>query len=120
MEDPKHHFERDVPSSAEPVSAGDLLEGKVYFSVQYADEALLLPVVETLVFTGMEKDEDGLAICCFQDLTSHQQGIRRGSSEAGTALFYVQQTNQLRHIFEYGDALDELIRCALRRQKARV
>ncbi len=119
MEDQKHHFERDVPSYAEPVSAGDLQEGEVYFSVQYADEALLLPVVETLVFTGMEKDEGGLA-CCFQDLASYQQGVRRGSSEAGTAVFCFQQTNQLRHIFEYGDALDELIRCALRRHKARM
>jgi len=113
------HFERDLPSYAEPVAADNLREGEVYFSVQYADEALLVPIVETLVFTGVEKDEGGLSICHFQDLTSHQQGIKRGSPEAEGALFYFQPTNQLGHIFEYQFGLDELIRCSLRRQKAR-
>jgi hypothetical protein len=113
-----HHFERDVPGHAEPVHAEDLRGGRVYFSIQYADEALQLPIVETLVFTGTEKDEGGATICCFQDLTSHQRGIKRGSSEPEGALFYFQHTNQLRHIFEYSSALDELIRCSSRRQKA--
>ncbi len=114
---PRLHFGRDIPTYAEPVSQNDLSEGDVYFSVQYADEALLSPIVETLVFIGTENDEDGSVICSSQELTSHRQGIRRDSPEAEGALFYFQHTNQLRHIFEYDRALDELIRCSLRRQK---
>ena len=114
-----HHFEINIPTYAEPVSAEDLREGEVYFSVQYADESLLLPIVETLVFTGVKKDEDGSVICCFQDLMSHQQGIRHGSQKGEGALFYFQRANQLRHIFEYDFALGELIKCSLRRQTSR-
>jgi hypothetical protein len=113
----RHHFERHVPTYAEPISADDLREGDVYFSVQYADEALLQPTVETLVFTGAEKDGEGATICCFQDLMSYQQGIKRGSPEADCALFYFQPASQLKHIFGYDCALDELIRCSLRRSK---
>jgi hypothetical protein len=115
--DHRRDFGREIPTYAESVSANDLNQGEVYFSVQYADEGLLLPIMETLVFTGREKGEDGSVIYCFQDLTSHQQGIKRGSQEAERALFYFQHANQLRHIFEYDCALDELIRCSLRRQK---
>ena len=114
------HFECDLPSYAEPVSADKLIIGEVYFSVHYADEGMLLPIVETLVFTGSREDEDGSAVCCFQDLGSHRQRIELDSPESEGALFYFQPAAQLNHIFEYQFGLDELIRCSLRRQKAQM
>jgi hypothetical protein len=48
------HFERDLPSYAEPVAADNLREGEVYFSVQYADEALLVPIVDAGVYWRRE------------------------------------------------------------------
>ena len=54
------HFEsRELTTYAEPVSASALVEGRVYFSVQYVDEDLLLPNVETLVFVGSYQSSDG-------------------------------------------------------------
>jgi len=75
----KRHFEREVPTYGEPVSASELREGETYFSVQFADEDLLQPLMETLVFTGRGLDEDGSMILYFQDLGAYQLGIERGS-----------------------------------------
>jgi hypothetical protein len=115
----RHHFEREVPTYAEPVSADDLKEGEIYFSLQFDDESLLLPIVETLVFTGRGKGDDGSAILCFQDLDSYRLGIERGSPEADCAAFYALHEQNLNHIFEYDRALDRLIECSLRRQRAK-
>ncbi len=115
----RHHFEREVPTYAEPVTAGDLKEGEIYFSVQFVDESLLLPILETLVFTGREKGDDGSTILRFQDLQSYSLGIQRGSPEGDCATFYAQPEQNLKHIFEYDRALDRLIDCSLRRQRAK-
>ena len=44
--------ERELKSYAEPVTADLLEEGKVYFSVQFADSDMLIPIMETWVFAG--------------------------------------------------------------------
>jgi hypothetical protein len=111
------HFERDVPSFAEPVSAGELRESEIYFSVMFADEDMRIPIVETLVFTGNKMGEDGAMLCCFQDLDSYRQGIKYGTPAAERASFYFQPEIYLNHIFEYEKALQELIRCSIRRQE---
>lgn len=113
----RRHFERDVPTHAEPVLAHELKEGRVYFSVQFVDEDLLAPLVETLVFTGRGFDEDGLKVLYFQDISSYQLRIERDSPEAERATFYEQHEKDLKHIFEYDRALDRLIDCSMRRQK---
>jgi hypothetical protein len=111
------HFERELPNYAEPVTANELKIGETYFAVQYLDEDLLFPTVETLILTERRKSEDGNAVCCFQDLGSYRTGVRRGSAEAGSAVFYSQPEHHLNHIFDYEHAVDELIRCVLRRRK---
>jgi hypothetical protein len=39
--------ERELKSYAEPVTPNLLTEGEVYFSVQFADEDMLIPIMET-------------------------------------------------------------------------
>jgi hypothetical protein len=111
------HFERELPTYAEPVNADKLAIGETYFAVQYLDEDLLLPTVETLILTEKKQGEDGKTVFCFQDRRSYRAGIRRGSAEAGCAISYSQPEQYLNHIFEYEYAVDELIRCVLRRRK---
>lgn len=113
----RQHFERDVPIHAEPVLAHELKEGKAYFSVQFVDEDLLLPLMETLIFTGRGFDEDGIKVLHFQDIDSYRLGVERDSPEADDAMFYEQHEKDLKHIFEYDRALDRLIDCSLRRRK---
>ena len=58
-------------------------------------------------------------VFCFQDLESYRRGIRHGSAEATEAVFYFQDERNLKHIFKYDRAVDELIKCALRRQRTK-
>lgn len=55
----KLRFEaRALRSYAEPVSPGELKEGEVYFSLQFVDEEMLVPVMETWVFVGRNLDPE--------------------------------------------------------------
>ena len=112
------HFEREVPTYSEPVSLGDLKDGQVYFSVQFVDESMLIPIVETLVFAGRDLDANDQGALHFQDAESYRQGIRYDSADTGNANFYVQNENSIKHIFECERALDRLIHCAMLRRKA--
>jgi hypothetical protein len=111
------HFERDVPSYAEPVSAEGLQEGEVYFSVIFADEDMCIPIVETLVFIGKKTGEDGSVLCSFQDIESYRLGVKHGSPEAEGASFLFQPEKYLNFIFDYEKALDRLIYCSVRRRR---
>jgi hypothetical protein len=58
-----------------------LEQGKVYFSVQFADEDMLIPIMETWVFAGTNLDPER-TISTFQPVESCLQGIRYGSATA--------------------------------------
>lgn len=111
------HFERELPNYAEPVKANELKIGETYFAVQYLDEDLIFPVVEMLILTDTKPDEDGRTVFRFQDLGA---GIRRETSDADSAIFYSQPEQYLNHIFDCEHAVDELMRCALRRRKQKL
>lgn len=109
---------RELKPYAEPVSASSLKVGDVYFSVQFADSEMLLPIMETWVFVGRRLDSEDLEDrLYFQDLESYRQGIRYDSEDTGDAKFQVPTENNVNHIFEYERALDQLLACSLRRKK---
>lgn len=116
-----NRFERhDLKPYAEPVLERDLKEGSFYFFINYADDAMLVPIMEPVVFIGrnLEKDDDG--VIYFQDIGSYHKGVRYGSSnEDEQATFYSGSQLETGHVFEYEQGLDELIRCSLRRSKAK-
>ena len=113
--------ERELKPYASPVTAGVLKEGEIYFSVQFADEAMLIPIVETWAFAGKGLDpNDAENHLYFQDVESYRHGVRYGSPDAENATFEVALEGNTNHIFEYEHALDELLRCSLRRRKQTV
>jgi hypothetical protein len=110
--------ERELKPYAEPISAGELKEGSVYFSVNYVDEAMLIPVVEPVVFIGSNLDADDHGRVYFQDIESYRAGVRHDTASADDqATFLTGSDKRIGHIFEYESALDELLRCALRRRE---
>jgi len=115
--DPMRFEARELMPYAEPISTALLREGEVYFSIQYADENLLVPLIETLVFAGRNLDNKDPALLYFQDAESYRQGIRYGSEEAKNASFQLGREGKVNHIFEYEHALEELMKCSLRRKK---
>jgi hypothetical protein len=110
--------ERELNPYAEHVTANRLREGEVYLSVQYADEHLLIPIIETWVFAGRKLDPDDPANhLYFQDVESYLQGIRYSSATPKNATFEVALEGETNHFFEYERALEELMKCSLRRRK---
>lgn len=116
------HFEgRELKEYAEPVSANELREGEVYFAVNYVDDEMLVPTMETIVFIGrnLEKGDEGQVY--FQDIESQRAGVSYDcESDDGPARFECGSEHELNHIFDYEHALEVLMRCSLRRQKTRV
>ena len=112
------YFEaRRLSAGSDPVQAEALVDGHVYFAVRYVDENMLIPIVETLVFIGRNLEPDDVGRLYFQDVRfyqagrEYQAGDRRG--DLGIEVYFEGSTNAL---FEYGRALDELLRCSLRRR----
>jgi hypothetical protein len=71
-----------------------------------------------LVFVGQNLEPEDNGRVYFQDLESFSAGVRHDTStEDDGAVFYAQQEKHLNHIFQYENALNELLRCSLRRQK---
>ena len=106
-----------MKSYAGPFSPEGVREAQVYFAVQFIDRELLIPTVETLVFIGRDLDDEAPGLY-FQDVESYHAGVRVGSGDENEkhATVYAQRT--VKHIFEYERALDQLLICALRRQRA--
>jgi hypothetical protein len=110
---------RELKPHAEPISAAGLKEGSIYFAVNYLDDEMLIPNLEPLVFVGRNLDPSDTRQVYFQDIDSYGAGIRHDSVGSDVeARFWNGSENEVNHIFEYEQALDELMRCALRRGKA--
>jgi hypothetical protein len=108
---------RELKPYAEPVVPADLKVGAAYFSVQFVDDELLIPMLEPLVFIGKDLIPDDHGTLYFQDAGSYQEGIRFESSQGEDAVFYGQGEDEIGHVFQYEQALDLLLMCSLRRKR---
>jgi hypothetical protein len=109
---------RDLKTYAEPVHAKLLVEGEFYFTIQFADERLLNPLISTWVFVGRNLDpEDTDERFYFQDVDSYQEGIRYGAPASEDARFHVYAENEIKFFFEFERALEQLMKCSLRRDR---
>jgi hypothetical protein len=98
-----------------------LREGEVYFSVQFVDEQMHIPVVGTWVYGGKTFDyEIGEDRLISQDVEFYRQGIRHGTDDESEGELQLQQQKYVNHIFEYERALEVLMNCSLRRMKGRI
>jgi len=108
---------RELPPHAEPVSSTDLKAGDVYFAVNYVDDEMLFPLVETLVFVGRNLEPGDVGRVYFQDIESYREGVKYGAHlEDDWAKFEVGSESDLSHIFSFERALEVLMRCSLRRK----
>lgn len=110
---------RDLTDYAQPVEPGSLRRGEAYFSVQYVDEDCLIPTIETIVFVGRNLDPDDTDLLYFQDVECYQMGIKYGSGHFEDTGFRTAREDGVKHIFDYESALNELMKCSLRRAKRR-
>jgi len=119
---PSMRFEaRDLEPYSQPIKPDLLREEGIYFSITYVDEDRLIPVMETLVFIGKDLDASDAGLLYFQDIGSHMNGFCYGDEvdEESCAEFYTRSEGQLEDIFEYRPAVEELMRCSVRRRHGR-
>ena len=111
---------RELPQGAEPVTSAQLKVGIHYFSVQYLDDNLLIPTIETLVFLGRDLEPGAEGHLYFQNADSYRSGkvFRPGVNKFRESI-YAQPEDQVNHIFEFEHGLEELMRCLVRRKKRR-
>lgn len=118
---PSVRFEaRELEPYSQPVKSEMLREGAVYFSLTYVDEDMLIPVMETLVFIGKNLDPSGVGLLYFQDIGSYRNGFRYGDEveEESYGEFCTRSEGPLEDIFEYEPAVEELMKCSVRRRPA--
>lgn len=109
---------RELKTHAEPISVDDLNEGAIYFFVSFADEDMLIPVMDTVVYIGENLEPGDSDQVYFQDILSFKRGVEYGGEGDGDhALFQTGSKNELGHVFDYEHALDQLLACSLRRRK---
>ena len=72
----------DLPETAESLRVGN-----VYFSVQFEDEAMLVPILEAWVFIGQNLTDGEPDDCYFQDFASYAAGVRHTTPGETDAVF---------------------------------
>jgi len=110
---------RELPNYVEHVAVDELRIGDVYFVASFLDDEMLVPELKPVVFVGRNLEPGDTGSLYFQDLLSHQNGVRydapRPGDEARFDSFLEEQSSG---VYEYERALDVLLLCSLRRQKA--
>lgn len=121
---------RELSRYAKPVAGHALRVGTTYFSLTYLDVEMHIPLLEPLVFIGRNLREGDVSRLYFQDAESFRRGIAFDSTDDEAqpitsssavaasfqrAVFYDTAENDATNIFEYEQALDELLKCSLRR-----
>lgn len=112
------YFEgRHLVEHAEPTSSTrNLVVGQVYFSLNYLDSQMTIPLLEPVVFVGVDLEQNDQNQAYFQDADSYSQGVRHQSQNTeAPATFYCGPADAINHIFDFEHALEELMRCAIRR-----
>jgi len=106
-----------VPSHAEFVDPAALIVGNVYFRVGFHDEEILIPELVPLVFIGRDLIPGDMNRWYFQDYTSFRDGVRFDQTDTTEAVFDVFGGGEsVVAVCEYERALDQLLRCSLRRR----
>jgi hypothetical protein len=111
------HKDTDLKPYAEPVTASKLTPGEVYFMVTYVDNHMLLPEIQTLVFLGRDVAGDKDNCLYFQNVESYVTLGPYPNNAQGSGDLYSCTDNQLNNIFEFDNAIDEFLRCNIRRKK---
>lgn len=109
--------QRELPTAADPVRAEELKIGDTYFKVSYADADMTIPLVDSVVFIGFNLDGDEEDTLYFQDVESYRSGVRITDTdvEPEDATFYATQASTLHAMFDFQGALEDLMRCSIRR-----
>lgn len=104
--------ERELSLSAKPVETTEFIEGEVYFSVSYLDDDKLIPDLKSYLFVGRDLAPDDSGQLHFQVMDP----VHRETSSENGYVEFPARTRDRPDLLEYEQALEELMRCSLRRR----
>ncbi len=100
-----------------PISYRELVQGEIYYLVVFADESMKVPLMDTLIYLGEEKGNDGESLFLFQEYETYKAGLRIESAEAEDGVFFsAYAANEIKIIFKLEMAVKELERCLSRKK----
>ena len=110
---------RVVRNFAEYAPSAELRVGQVYFLTNFVDQDAIIPQLKPLVFIGCDLHPGDSDDLYFQDAESYLAGVRHSSeAERESAEFHsIAAHSPFVQTFE--QALDVLLDCSLRRERAR-
>ena len=116
--------ERELKPYAEPISSNELHEGSIYFTVNHIPGDMTIPIMETLVFIGRNLEPSDAGRVYFQDVRSYFDGVRYDDDVSDRDVDCAERLNvlsgsdnELGAFFDYDRALEQLMKCSLRRRK---
>jgi hypothetical protein len=111
-------IEKELQPHATSMTKEGLVPESSYYFLNYVDEDMLIPTLEPVVFVGKNFEAGDQNTVYFQDMSSYNRGIRYQSPDRDdSAAFYAGSEDELGHVFAFEHALDELLRCDLRRKR---
>jgi hypothetical protein len=110
---------RDLSIAAISVRTEELRVGDTYFHVHYVDQDMKTPIVSSLVYVGKNFGDDEVSTLYFQDVESYLAGVRLTDDNADpdSAWFESWPEDSFHAVFDFERALEELMRCSIRRKK---
>lgn len=104
----------------ETVRPADLKENWVYFELDYVDTEFLIPTLRATLYIGKNLNKGDQGLIYFQDAKSFFSGLRYsgGNPIPGADIFTISELEEDTPLFEYEDALVQLVQCSLRRKSA--
>jgi hypothetical protein len=99
------------------VDKDELVSEAIYYFLNYEDEEMLIPHLQPVVFVGRNLHPGDKGLVYFQDITSFRSGVCYLTSPSDdVAEFYTGSEDELGHVFKFEEAVDELLRCSVRRK----
>ncbi|HKI87366.1 MAG TPA: hypothetical protein VKA53_11545 [Thermoanaerobaculia bacterium] len=109
---------REIKPYIEPDPAEELEVGTVYFQLNYLNPDCLLPDITPWVYLGRDLNEGEDGALYFQDAASYRDGVRISDPDRREeAIFQLVQSDNQNVMYEFEKALEQLMRCSIRRQK---
>lgn len=92
---------------AEPIDSANLKKGEVYVRISYIDPQLLNPVLQVLIYSGVERGDLNEEFFVFSPIV-------READSRGEKVCMLR--SGMKNIFDLRKGADEIVRCAFRRE----
>ena len=98
------------------MKSSDLVSGRTYFRLTFADRDLTMPGVEPLVFLGEVMEEEGARGFAFQDTASyvvHGSGLEGDEQHEEIVLYFLPES-EIGALFDIGELATEIAEASQR------